>query len=218
MEPIARIITSVKAEIISDTVNSVCIYNCEFDAEEFNTAIEACTIREVYPPELLCIFCFECKINYIKKTDQGVRIPARLMPRQYVWVEIVEHYGYKVKIMLLKNVNVLDALTSAAKTFYRVKNACPFCVGKCNSMICGEFCIGECNRHVNNCHRYGNHYRYSNCDCMCNGCSNRLIRWDDWNPFGHSIEEASNEDLTFEITIEEFSAMIECAKIHAPNY
>lgn len=33
MEPIARIITSVNAEIISDTANSVCIYNYGFDAE-----------------------------------------------------------------------------------------------------------------------------------------------------------------------------------------
>jgi hypothetical protein len=152
-----------------------------------NVAEASSIMKEVYLPELLCIFCFDCKINHIKKTQQGVRLPTRLMSRQHVWVEITQLRAHSITIRLLPHIQQstqVNGYLSAAQVFSRVKNSCPFCV-----------CT---------------HYMRT----TCIDCSDRQFRWDSWNPFDNSIEEATNEDLTFEITIEEFSAMVECTKIH----
>lgn len=199
----AKLVTTVESEIVAD--------EAAFSTQVYNSGIyvddnegEASLIDEVYPLELLCIFCFKCQINHIKKTTQGVRIPTRLMPRQYAWVEIIQPREHSITIRLLPHIQQatqVNGCLSAAQVFSRVKNSCPFCFDRCNSDGSGS---SSCVR---------NYYTRT----TCIDCSYRQFRWDFWNPFDNSIEEATKADLTFKVTIKEFDEMSTCAKLHAPN-
>lgn len=205
-----KLVTTVESEFIADVAAfSTQVYNSGIYVDEFenDSSIEALVIDDVYPLELLCIFCFKCQINHIKKTTQGVRIPTRLMPRQYAWVEIIQRNEHSIKIRLvphLQQSTQVDGYLSAAQVFSRVKNSCSFYFGICDK--CNSDCSGR-----TSCVR--NYYKRT----TCIDCSYRQFRWDSWNPFDNSIEEATKADLTFKVTIKEFDEMSICAKLHAPN-
>ena len=205
----AKLVTTVESEIVADEAAfSTQVYNSGIYVDENDNKGEASLIDDVYPLELLCIFCFKCQINHIKKTTQGVRIPTRLMSRQYAWVEIIQRDKHSIKIRLvphLQQSTQVNGYLSAAQVFSRVKNSCPFCFGICDR--CNSNCSGS-----SSCVR--NYYTRT----TCIDCCYRQSRWDSWNPFDNSpIEEATKADLTFKVTIKEFDEMITCAKLHAPN-